>query len=85
MRVYLLDTATWAVSSQEMQDHFGAKCANWLAMWLSISFPISLTQGGQNLGTRLRRLVTSGWKSKFRRLRSDPLNPKFESQKSALL
>ena len=28
---FLLDTATWAVSSQGMQDHFGAKFANWLA------------------------------------------------------
>ena len=27
----LLDTATWAVSSHAMQDHFGAKSANWLA------------------------------------------------------
>ena len=28
---FLLDTTTWAVSSQGMQDHFGAKSANWLA------------------------------------------------------
>ena len=26
----LLDMATWAVSSQGMQDHFGEKSANWL-------------------------------------------------------
>ena len=33
---YLLDTATWAVSSQGMQDHFGAKSGNWLAGQLTI-------------------------------------------------
>ena len=27
----LPDTAMWAVSSQGMQDHFGAKSADWLA------------------------------------------------------
>ena len=27
----LLDMAKWTVSSQGMQDHFGAKSANWLA------------------------------------------------------
>ena len=34
-RSYLLllpDTATWAMSSQAMQDHFGTKSANWLAI-----------------------------------------------------
>ena len=29
--ILLLDTATWAVSGQGMEDHFGAKSANWLA------------------------------------------------------
>ena len=33
---YLLDMATWATSSQGMQDHFGAKSANWLAGQLAI-------------------------------------------------
>ena len=28
---FLLDTVTWAVSSQGIRDHFGAKSANWLA------------------------------------------------------
>ena len=47
------------MSSQGIQDHFGAKSANWLASWLagwlagwlcglSTSFPVSSTQGGQN-------------------------------------
>ena len=27
---FLLDAGTWAVSNQGMQDHFGAKSANWL-------------------------------------------------------
>ena len=31
VRNFLLHTATWTVSSQGIQDHFGAKSANWLA------------------------------------------------------
>ena len=52
-----------AVSSQEMQDHFGAKFADWLAGWLCglvTSFQISLTQGGHDPGTRLKLLATGG-------------------------
>ena len=30
-RQFLFDTAAWTVSSQRMQDHFGAKSANCLA------------------------------------------------------
>ena len=29
------DTATWAASSQGMQDHLGAKSANWLAGYMN--------------------------------------------------
>ena len=36
------------------------KLAGWL-YGLSTSFPISLTHGGQNPGTRLKLLAMSGW------------------------
>ena len=36
LKFLLLDTATWVLSSQGMQDHFGAKFANWLPGWLAI-------------------------------------------------
>ena len=53
-----------AVSSQGIQDHLGAKSANWLAGWLTgwlggcvvnlvSNFPITVKH---NLGTRLRLL-----------------------------
>ena len=32
----LLDTDTWAVLSQGIQDDIGAKSTNWLAGWLTI-------------------------------------------------
>ena len=50
-------------SSQGMQDHSGAKSANWLANYLSelsTSFPISSDQTGWNPGTRLILPVTNG-------------------------
>ena len=40
------------MSSQGMQDHFGAKSANWQAgMWLPTSFPISLTEPWKEVET----------------------------------
>ena len=56
-----------AVSSEGMQDHVGAKSANWLAV-LSTSFPISRTQTRQNPGTRLRLSLKDGScnRSRFR-------------------
>ena len=40
------------MSSQGMQDHFGAKSANWLANWLAIGI-INLVSNFIKLGTRL--------------------------------
>ena len=36
LRILSLDTATWAVSSQGIQDDLGAKSTNWMAGWLTI-------------------------------------------------
>ena len=59
-----------AVSSQGMQDHLGAKSADWLANWLaelSISFPISPSQGMKNPGTRTRLEAFLAELTKWRR------------------
>ena len=61
--VLLLDRTTWAVASQGMQDHFGAKSANWLVGWLSkfqSRFQFHQTKLGRTPGTRFRLAVTSG-------------------------
>ena len=61
-----LELFTWhghvgRVKSRNARSFWSKVCS--LAGWvcgLSTSFPISLTQGGQNPGTRFRLLVTSG-------------------------
>ena len=64
--ISLLDTATCQVKKCKIiseQSLVTGWLAGWLAGWLcglSTSFPIFLTQGKQNPGTRLRLLVTSG-------------------------
>ena len=56
-----------AVLSQGMQDHLGAKSANWLAE-LSTSFPISSSQAVKNPGTRMRPEAFLPELTKWRRI-----------------
>ena len=50
-RSLLLETATWAVSTQIMQDHFGAKGANWLVGYRNCQprFQFHQTKSGRAL------------------------------------
>ena len=52
-----------AVSSHGIQDHLGAKSANWLASWLAVlstSFSIPGVQTKQSPATRLRFFLKDG-------------------------